>query len=196
LDGALDLITSDATGCNPYAEIRDRLFDCVDWSQVHQTYARKYCRAFAEEYGIELKFESLSSPKYYNYETDRIFAHISDEEIARLFEAVDVKALEKLIRERFSSCSGFISHYPNTLEDWGDLDTWDHNQLGTLVEAYVIQELGRGDEPLDLPILQGIHSEIPFCSLLEGMGADSEVNRLLSIVDYLNKRAERNQRRA
>jgi hypothetical protein len=196
LDHALDMIASDPSGCHPYEEIRDRLFDHVNWQQVHETYARKYCQAFGEEYGVDLKFESLSSPKYYNFETDRIFARISDEEVRRLFDAVDLKALEKLIRDRFTSCSGFISHYPNTLEDWGDLDTWDHNQVGTLVEAYAVQELGRQDEPLDLPILQGIHSEIPYCSLSEGMGNDSEINRLLSIVDYLNKRAERTLGRA
>lgn len=194
LDHALDTMVSDESGCHPYESIRERMFDLIPWGDVHAAYARKYCAAFAEEYGIDLKFESMSSPKYYNYETDRIFAHISDNEVRRLFDAVDRDALQALIRRRFTSCSGFISHYPNDLEDWGDVDTWDHNQVGTLVEAYAVQELGRDDEPLDLPILQGM-----FCAyevLAYALPENEEINRLCTLVEYLNRRSQRNHGRA
>lgn len=189
LDHALDTLCSDESGCHPYSEIRDRIFNRIDWNSVHRAYAKKYCQLFAAEYGIDLRFESLTSPKYYNFETDRIFAHIDDTEVARLYDAVNHDDLRKLIRERFTSCSGFISHYPNTLESWGPIDTWDHNQIGTLVEVYAIQELGRRDEPLDMPILQG-----DLCAyevLTYNMGDDPEIGRLLNLVDYLNRRSQR-----
>jgi len=189
LDHALDSMVSDKTGCHPYESIRERVFDLIPWGDVHTAYARKYCAAFAEEYGIDLKFESMSSPKYYNYETDRIFAHISDEEVRRLFDAVDRDDLQALIRSRFTSCSGFISHYSNDLGDWGDIDAWDHNQIGTLVEAYAVQELGRDDEPLDLPILQGLFSA--FEVLSSAIPASKEIDRLFGLVEYLNRRSER-----
>ena len=44
-------------------------------------------------------------------------------------------ALRQAIKERFTSRSGFISSYPNHLEDWPPLEQWDHNELGTLLVA-------------------------------------------------------------
>src|SRR5690606_26269592 len=87
-----------------------------------------------------LEFESLDSPREYNFCTDRIFCYIPLESAKRLFVISakgNHKRLKEVIRERFTSRDGFISFYSNNLEEWLDkpLDQWDHNEIGTLLIA-------------------------------------------------------------
>ena len=45
--------------------------------------------------------------------------------------------LENKIKERFTSRSGFWSHYKNELDLWTqDYSEWDHNQIGTCFELF------------------------------------------------------------
>jgi hypothetical protein len=37
----------------------------------------------------------------------------------------------------FTSCDGYISHYSNDIDEWGQLRSWDHNQLYCLLCEYV-----------------------------------------------------------
>lgn len=98
----------------------------------------------AETFNLQLglTFSDMSSPKEYNFTTDRIFAHISDDAVQALFDAVDTPALRKTIRDRFTSRDGFISFYSNNLENWLEqpLSEWDHNELGTLFYALIADE--------------------------------------------------------
>ena len=91
---------------------------------------------------LGLTFSDMSSPKEYNFTTDRIFAHISEEKALELYQSVGMQLLAKTIKERFTSCDGFISFYSNRLEDWlcKPLSEWDHNELGTLLEALVADD--------------------------------------------------------
>ena len=44
-----------------------------------------------KDFKIKGEFDSLKSPREYNFATDRIFIKISENEIARIFEACDKK---------------------------------------------------------------------------------------------------------
>lgn len=86
------------------------------------------------------KFEEMTSPREYNFTTDRIFCELSGRTVARLFRMSredNHARLAACIRERFTSRDGFISHYSNRLADWLEkpLADWDHNELGTLLRA-------------------------------------------------------------
>jgi len=118
----------------------------ADFSAVHLEQSKQYlsawCEQFKGETGIELdyEYESYTSPKYYNYETDRLFAWVSDASIAALFARSadnNHEELSKQIEARFTSRSGFISSYPNDLESWLEkpVAEWDHNELATLLDA-------------------------------------------------------------
>jgi len=121
----------------------------LNYSQAMQEYSRLYVQAFASELNIKLEYESLSSPKEYNFTTDRLFCDISESEVLRLWGTVDKEAFERHIKDKFSDRDGFISFYQNTLKDNGGLRTawdkdplqWDHNQVGTLIEFIADQEL-------------------------------------------------------
>lgn len=89
---------------------------------------------------IGLKFESMDSPREYNFATDRIFCHIPLKTVRALFKASKAEnhiSLRAAIRERFTSYDGFISGYPNALDSWlsKPLQEWDHNEIGTLLVA-------------------------------------------------------------
>jgi hypothetical protein len=81
----------------------------------------------------------MTSPRFYNFETDRVFANISEHAARKLFaysRKLDNHAtLAKVIRARFTSRDGFHSFYSNSLAEWLEkpLDEWDHNELGTLL---------------------------------------------------------------
>ena len=124
------------------AELGDAIYRSANYGIAFDHIARTYVTYFNEyikeeyEIDLELKFESMTSPREYNFETDRIFCHISQENAKKLCEAVSEPALRQAIKERFTSSSGFISSYPNRLEDWPTaIEEWDHNQLGTLLVA-------------------------------------------------------------
>ena len=123
-------------------ELGDALYRAANYGIAFDHIARAYVVYFndyiKEEYEIdlELKFESMTSPREYNFETDRVFCEISLEKAQLLFDSTSTPALRMAIQDRFTSRSGFISSYPNRLEDWPiSIEEWDHNQLGTLLVA-------------------------------------------------------------
>ena len=115
----------------------DNVRDTTDFKALQNEYAEYYVDAFAKDNGIKLTFEKLDSPKYYNYSTDRIFAYIEREEVARLVKTVDRVKLAALVKEKFTSYSGFSSHYASTLEEWNidDIENLDHNMIETIIEC-------------------------------------------------------------
>lgn len=113
--------------------------------EAYEEIARHYVQAFQNllesESGLKIrfKFAAITSPKYYNFETDRIFCDISGMAVKKLF-AYSRKldghdTLKRIIEERFTSRDGFYSRYSNSLAEWLEkpLAVWDHNELGTLL---------------------------------------------------------------
>ena len=133
---------------------REILFDVTNYSAAHEAIARDYAEAFAEkmdevfEFDTGFKFEEMTSPRFYNFETDRLFCRVPVATVERLFEISkgdDHKTLAKVIRERHTSRDGFISFYENDLAKWLEkpLEDWDHNELETLLLAAL--EIVHGD---------------------------------------------------
>lgn len=190
LDRTLDQMFSDDSG-EPYPKLVWRALDRCDWRKVHEAYAKEYVERLAAEFEIKLEFESLVSPREYNFTTDRIFAYIPLREVRRLFKTVDSEVFSDVVRENFTSRSGFVSSYPNNWADWPIVPDWDHNHIGTLVTAYIRQQNGGKDmdQARELDLM-----EYPRCNgMIEGWidAAIPEADRLHRIREYLNQRAER-----
>lgn len=151
------------------SEIGAELYMAVSYPVAHEAMAKAYIDAFDDAAGEALgetrtlwrnaydwetkttrrerykadtcgfKFSIMTSPREYNFTTDRLFVTASMAFVKRLWKrskADNHDTLCKVIAERFTSRSGFISHYPNCLDDWPrDLADWDYNQLGTLLIA-------------------------------------------------------------
>ena len=93
---------------------------------------------------LNAKFNLLTSPKEYNFETDRIFIDIEKNHAIDFIKYIIKhykKELEEKIKQRFTSRSGFWSHYKNGLNLWTqDYSKWDHNQIGTCFELFNLEE--------------------------------------------------------
>jgi hypothetical protein len=128
------------------------LFDCADYGKMHQALARQFLERFTDRVSdmigipLVLSFAEMTSPREYNFETDRIFAHVPMATVQAMYDAVDRDVLAEEISERFTSRSGFISFYSNGAQDWHDkpLTAWDANELGTLLRALIRQH---ADDP-------------------------------------------------
>lgn len=169
-----------------------KAIDCVDWREVQTAYAKGYAQNFANCFGLlSLRFESLQSPREYNFETDRIFCHIDCVEVKRILSKTDRKVFEQKACEMFTSRSGFVSFYDPDIIQWGDVETWDHNQIFCLLSAYVEQE-----HPTDWDMwAEGALMENWVCnghldSAIWGTNPQ-QLDRLFAIQRYLEKRAER-----
>lgn len=136
IDRELTQIFSDDSGSTYHPTLWQMGFDGLEYKAVELAYIQEYIDSFATETGIQSAiFSGMESPKFYNFETDRAFAKITTQEVARIYKETDKEVLDRIARERHSHRSGFISSYSPDVESWGPVDTWDHNQLGTLLRA-------------------------------------------------------------
>jgi hypothetical protein len=138
-------------------DIQQLLFDHSKFG----VYARYVAEAYAEAYNewlnetlgfsVTLNYVELSSPKEYNFTTDRIFCQISHEDVHKIYRHVGRKALRAKAKQEFTSRDGFMSFYSPDIDDWGVSRTWDHNQLYCLLSA-----LNSDDDEMDVGIYEDI----------------------------------------
>jgi hypothetical protein len=127
----------------PAEEFAELLQDHFDYRACCTAIAKAYVDAFSNEFfeatkiDLAAKFEEMTSPKFYNFETDRVFATVSDEVVAQMFARVTRESLRAVIEERHTSRSGFHSFYDNDIYAWLEkpITEWDHNELCTLLLA-------------------------------------------------------------
>lgn len=168
-----------------------RAHNSMNWRAAHEEYAKEYAEQFAHEFKIEgLEFESLESPRFYNFVTDRIFCKIDYKTLCTIMAGFDLAAFADYVREKFTSRDGFSSFYSNDLATWGSVSSWDHNQCGSVLEFYAMQENG-GDydewgenSTCESMICNGNLSEILWknCQIMP---------RLYKVREYLEARASR-----
>lgn len=189
LDSALESIFSDNDG-----SARDYILyaaqDATDWRHVHQNYAVEYAAAFAAEFNLPLHFESMKSPREYNFTTDVIYCTISADDSAWLYATCDKSLLAKIARETFTSRDGFISFYDPDFTEWGDILEWDHNRLGVLIRAHVFEQNPDFDNWAEFYLMESAQCNGAFDNWIFGSNPE-KLNRLADINSYLNTRAER-----
>lgn len=136
VDYAEEQLFSDSSG-KVYNNLLDMFFDHVSYGDVFQRYAENYVSILRQELELpSLVFEEMISPRFYNFETDRIFVSISRQDFDRMMLAVGGESLDRKAREMFTSRSGFCSFYPNDTAKWPPVDDWDHNHVGAVLAAY------------------------------------------------------------
>lgn len=114
-------------------EINDLFIEKVNES------AKRYCNV--ENLLMKNESSEMVSPKYYNYETDRIYIKISVDgtKYAKFINTMFKKhrdTLEKFIKKNHTSYSGFHSFYSNAIDEWYKKRLeLDYNELGTVFEV-------------------------------------------------------------
>lgn len=193
LDDAFDQMMQDREGCGKTAP--DRLYhmalDAVSWGDVYRDYARVYVNNFLAEFGLTGKFKGMESPKYYNFETDRVYAEIDRASVAKMIRGTDPAKLTEVATRRHTSRSGFISFYSPDWMSWGRISTWDHNQLETLLLAYLETERGEEwDIWAEFDLMEGAQCNGYFDDWI-WRSAGPDLARAVNAWDYLQTRAKR-----
>lgn len=183
------IFTDHDTGCTNNDRLSDLAYDAMDWHELYLDYAREYVDNFNDKFELNLVFESMRSPKEYNFTTDRIFCKISQDEIKKLIKQTSKENLAKHAKDMFTSRDGFSSFYDNDYLSWGEIETWDFNQLHCLLMAWLetahdaTNWYNEEIYLMDDSQCNGFYGE-----LLYKHCADK---RLFKISDYLNARLER-----
>ena len=90
---------------------------------------------------VLVSFESTSSPKFYNFGTDRLFCHINPWLLNKCIEyAHNNRAnFDTYLKANFSNRPGFISHYSDRVSDWldKDPDRLTHIEAGSYLEFFL-----------------------------------------------------------
>ena len=122
---------------------------CIENAEVPQEYYDEVAKTYLEHISnyiveavpsIKIAYEELESPKYYNYETDRIIGTCNYNEVKEDIKSVLNKypnIFDFVVKKHFTSYSGFISFYSNNYKEW-DFDNLDHNQLMAVMEVLTI----------------------------------------------------------
>lgn len=183
------IFTDHATGCTNYDRLSELFYNAIDWHQSRLDYAREYVDNFNREFGLNLVFESMTSPREYNFSTDRIFCEIDKKDLRQIVRQTPKERLIKHAVAMFTSRDGFSSFYDNNYLSWGRIETWDFNQLHCLLMAWLETEHD---------VAEWYDEEIYLMVDSQGNGFYSELiykhcsdKRLFKVADYLNARAAR-----
>lgn len=164
------------------------LWNTANYESICTEYSKEYVKAMNEyikqELDIDLKlaFESMVSPREYNFMTDRIFAWIPESKMLAIASQVDNKVFDNLVKERFTSYDGFSSFYSNDSEsdEWYEtpINEMDHNQLQTIFEAWMLtKEFEYNEEDL---CLNYIYED---CGIEQIIQDSNQSNEFWDIVD-------------
>lgn len=176
------------------SEIQEIIFKHASYNLMFHAIADKYVDAFQfwleSETGVrvEMRFNAMTSPREYNFETDRIFVEVELSAMQALMEAVGRDKVAARARRMFTSCSGFISFYNPDIETWGELETWDHNQLYAIFMAAI------DDKELSWELLESLRE--PIYSAFNGnVDWDAVYRDIQHAIDVQNGEAENDARK-
>ena len=193
-----NIFTDRESGMINNDRLSELAYDAIDWNELHLDYAREYVDNFNNKFDLNLVFESMDSPKEYNYITDRIFCEINKKQLKQLVKQTSKENLDKQAKVMFTSCDGFASFYDNNYLTWGEIETWDFNQLYCLLIAWIdtnhskidYNDSGDAEDWYDHEIWL-MDDSINNGFLYDLICTHCTNKRLFVIHDYLNKRIER-----
>ena len=109
----------------------------VDYRAIEREYCKEYAQLFGTEFDLECEFIEMTSPREYNFATDRLFVSVPREQMDAIRHRVEaMPEWPSIVKDRFTSYDGFASHYSNdsTKEVW-TRDTLDECQYRVMLEV-------------------------------------------------------------
>lgn len=127
----------------------------IDYEAYRQDVSKTFTAWLSEELKenipglLAINFEELRSPKEYNFATDSINVEIDID--APLFVSwwkryiiENAEQYAKYLHQKYTSCDGFISHFPNTIDGWTEeTENWTvlgSHYLGSMLQFYCENE--------------------------------------------------------
>lgn len=127
-----------------------------DYEGYQNDVAESCCNIIERELSdfiTSLKFQSVSSPREYNFRNDSVNIAVElsedNEKTIKKYLLDNNEDFRKYIKNRYTSCDGFMSFYSNDSNDWFlDADLLEHDhKLGSVLE-FICEMLGINDETL------------------------------------------------
>ncbi len=149
----------------------------------------------------EIKFQSKSSPKYYNYSNDSINVEVTLD-VTKLSEYINARwdYFIEFIEENYTSYDGFMSHFSNYAEDWKVMTTNFYDNLDGHILGSLLQFVCQYEEEITE---ENMHYSLEVYLQVDNL--DYEVNKIKcpecgewflnkSIVDKWNKQIEEDRK--
>lgn len=164
--------TYDEDNMNYYKErFEDETLTADDLDIDFQEYEKACCEAFCTEFYNSspniiksLDFVEMTSPNYYNFETDKVYAKVVLEddwrEQVKSFMETNKEWLTKRIRQEWSSRDGFWSYLSNDYNDWCELlqeDDTDERYLSEIIKYMMFLENNDIREDLIYGVLDSVY---------------------------------------
>lgn len=107
-----------------------------NWPAVFHAYATEYAERFFQEFlDLKLGAVELSSPREYNFVTDKIIVEVDEGVMWMLHNLAMDRGLAQLVHDELAPRSGFAPYYSQDIEDWGPLQEWEPAQLELILRA-------------------------------------------------------------
>lgn len=136
--GFYETVLSDMIECQLEDEDGDTI-EPVSWADLHSEVAKNYAEQWASRTGIPIEFVKLTSPREYNFETDKIEVAISNDWVKGMRTAlIGNDEFEDFVKVECASRSGFFSFVSNDLDEWPEV--WGHREV-TLAFQWLEQKL-------------------------------------------------------
>jgi hypothetical protein len=129
--------------------------DVVDFGAIRKEYCERYTEEFGKEYELDLEYVTMTSPREYNFQTDRIFANVSAEQFnikVRVF-AENHPDWAEYIRDKYTSRDGFWSFFePDCKDEQWTRDVLEPVQYCSMLEFWIknIENEGSDESPYGL----------------------------------------------
>lgn len=132
-----------------YTDLEERFWDevKVNWEGVKRQYSALYVDCLAGCLARSMRMQAMDSMRFLGLEpagfadrhNDRLFATMAVSDLKRLRARVTPYDLDKHAQAQSDEDEEFNNAYGDKPDAWGALDTWDQNQLGCLVKAYIAE---------------------------------------------------------
>lgn len=97
-------------------------YDYINYNEYHQALAIKFVDAVQSElreFILDATFLDIDSPKYYNFENDKICVNVTiNRKKIKKYIYEHIEQFEQYLTDHHKSRDGFCSFYSHTFEDW------------------------------------------------------------------------------
>ena len=156
----LDLAENIEVGEDESYLMNEEQFDEIDWNKTNENISKFYLNYFKDELNdffksigvLSLEFIKVDSPKYYNYSTDKLVCDIKIDKNVFIHELRkhNFDNWEQFLKDNFTSYDGFISFYPNTTMEWGELINEEIENDNIIIETLLKFYLEENEEFITL----------------------------------------------
>ena len=94
-------------------ELADRLY-MMDYSNIRKAICKHYIQAynavFYDEHNVhlDLEFNAMTSPQFYNFETDRLYCTIDKDKFSEILSLLNDSKIQSVLSEKYKTRLGFI----------------------------------------------------------------------------------------